>query len=91
LTYSEAFGIIHYDTAEKKEGSVEQLGAVIKRVRHERRWSQKELAERLGLARPTITNWELGNHQPRRICLRALEQVLEMNLMDNSGNATGEK
>jgi len=64
---------------------MKQLGAAIKQARHEHRWSQKDLAERLDLARPTVTNWELDKHQPRRICLRALEQLLGMRFIDNNG------
>jgi len=59
-----------------------ELGVVIKTARLGRHWTQQELAVRLGLARPTISNWERGRHYPRLICLRALERVLKMRLMD---------
>ena len=50
------------------------------RVQALRRWlqdSQSELAERLGTRRKTVSEWETGSSQPRRMSQRLLGMVAE--------------
>lgn len=62
------------------------LGTRIKRARERRRWTQQELADRLGVDRKTVDNWENGRTTPRS-SLGALEEVLG-NLTDGDDEAT---
>lgn len=52
----------------------ETPGQRIKRLREERRWSQRTLADLLGVTSKTISNWERDQHIPRA-SLGALEKV----------------
>ncbi len=50
------------------------------RVQALRRWlnhSQAELAERLGTRQQTVSEWETGSSQPRRMSQRLLGMVAE--------------
>ncbi len=50
------------------------------RVQALRRWlqdSQSELAERLGTRQQTVSEWETGSRQPRRMSQRLLGMVAE--------------
>lgn len=50
------------------------------RVQSLRRWledSQAELAERLGTRQQTVSEWETGSSQPRRMSRRLLGMVAE--------------
>lgn len=38
----------------------QRLGEVIANARHERDWSQEDLAERLGVNQTTVSRWEKG-------------------------------
>ena len=40
------------------------LGNKILKLRKEKGYSQEDLAEKLGVTRQTISNWELGSTQP---------------------------
>jgi transcriptional regulator with XRE-family HTH domain len=51
------------------------LATRIKRARERMRWSQQELADRIGVNRKTVDNWENGRNSPRS-SLGALEAVL---------------
>lgn len=42
----------------------ELIGSNIKSFREDNNWSQKDLAEKLSVARPTISNWESGKAEP---------------------------
>jgi len=55
------------------------IGTKIKRARERRRWSQQELANRLGVNRKTVDNWENGRTQPAN-SIGALEEVLDIDL-----------
>lgn len=55
------------------------LGAAIKRARERKRWTQAQLAERVGVNVKTIDNWENGRTSPRN-SLGRLEQVLGIQL-----------
>lgn len=41
-----------------------EIGARIKRLREERKISQKELAERIGISNSRVSNWEQGLNRP---------------------------
>lgn len=47
----------------------------IKRLRQARNWTQEQLAEKLGVARSTVTQWESGWSQPRMGMVRKLADV----------------
>jgi transcriptional regulator with XRE-family HTH domain len=59
--------------------ATEPLGTRIAKRRHQLRLSQEELAERLGVNRTSVANWEAGKHYPQRH-IGALEQVLGIRL-----------
>jgi transcriptional regulator with XRE-family HTH domain len=46
------------------------------RLRRERRLTQTQLAQRVGVSRQAVQNWEAGRAWPRARCLRALCDVL---------------
>jgi transcriptional regulator with XRE-family HTH domain len=48
------------------------------RLRRERQLTQTQLAQRVGVSRQTVQNWEAGKAWPRPRCLRALCDVLGM-------------
>ncbi len=50
-------------TPQNKLGSLD-IGEVLKRTRKERKISQQELAERLGVSKKTIVNWESDRNKP---------------------------
>jgi transcriptional regulator with XRE-family HTH domain len=52
----------------------ETTGERIKRLREERRWTQKKLAAKLEVSSKTISNWERGENMPRG-SIGALEKV----------------
>lgn len=52
----------------------EMTGERIRRLREERRWSQKVLGDKLNVSSKTIGNWENDRHVPRS-ALAALEKV----------------
>lgn len=55
------------------------LGTAIARARQRKRWTQTELARRLGVTRGAVGNWETGNSYPERN-LGAIEEVLGIDL-----------
>ena len=55
------------------------LGTAIKRARERRRWSQRELADKLGVDIKSISNWETGRTTPKS-SIGALEDVLGISL-----------
>ena len=42
--------------------------------------NQAELAARLGVTQPAVANWESGQHDPRRLVLAKLANVLDVSL-----------
>jgi putative transcriptional regulator len=63
-------------------------------LRAERRWSQGELAERLGVSRQTVNAIETGKYDPSlplafRIA-RLFAQPIEAIFLDEGGSASGE-
>lgn len=63
---------------------VTDAGTRIKRARERRRWTQRQLADALGVNIKTVDNWENGRTSPKN-SLGALEQVLGISLDDEPG------
>jgi transcriptional regulator with XRE-family HTH domain len=57
------------------------IGTTIKRARERKRWTQRQLADALGVDRKTIDNWEHSRSYPRS-SIGALEDVLGISLAD---------
>ena len=55
------------------------LGSVIARARQRKRWTQADLAERVGVGREAVSTWEIGQHYPKRH-LGLIEEVLGIDL-----------
>ena len=55
------------------------IGRVIARARQRKRWTQTELAERVGVAESTVVAWEKGKFYPRRNIV-AIVDALEISL-----------
>ena len=53
------------------------IGERIKQARKSHGLSQADLAHRVGVSQPAIANWETGIHDPRRLMLAKLAEVLE--------------
>src|SRR5215472_6703963 len=51
------------------------IGTSIRRARERKRWTQRQLAEAVGVDRKTVDNWENGRSRPRS-SVGALERVL---------------
>jgi transcriptional regulator with XRE-family HTH domain len=57
------------------------IGTRIARRRHVLGWTQKELADRLGVSKSAVANWERGKNFPRRH-LGRVEYILGIDLDD---------
>lgn len=55
------------------------IGTKIKRARERKRWTQRHLAELIGVSQKTIDNWENGRTGPKS-SIGALEEVLGVSL-----------
>lgn len=55
------------------------IGTKIKKARERLRWSQKRLADEVGVSQKTVDNWENGRTQPKS-SIGALEEVLGITL-----------
>lgn len=53
------------------------IGERIRQARKERGLSQADLASRLGVSQPSVANWESGVHDPRRLVLAKLADILQ--------------
>lgn len=51
-----------------------ELGKRIKRLREQRRWTQEQVGDALGVHPKTVSNWESGRNVPRS-SLGALEKL----------------
>lgn len=56
-----------------------RIGTAIKRARERRRWTQRQLADALGVNTKSVDNWENGRTSPRS-SIGALEEVLGISL-----------
>jgi transcriptional regulator with XRE-family HTH domain len=61
-----------------------RIGTAIKRARERKRWTQRQLADALGVDIKTIDNWEHSRTRPRNR-LGALEEVLGISLSTEQG------
>lgn len=59
-----------------------KVGQLICQLRKEKGWTQKQLAEQLGLCAKTISKWETGNGSPDLSVWRALADVLQVSVKD---------
>lgn len=57
-----------------------RIGEFIQRSRKEKGWTQKELAEQIGVSDKTISKWENGNSVPDTGILTSLCEVLEISV-----------
>jgi transcriptional regulator with XRE-family HTH domain len=57
-----------------------ETGKIIKMLRHEKKYSQKELAEKLQVAQNTISNWEQGTREPDNQTLIVLAQLFNVSV-----------
>lgn len=55
------------------------IGTRIKRARERKRWTQKQLAGKIGVSQKTVDNWENGRTSPKN-SIGALEDVLGVSL-----------
>ena len=62
------------------------LGTVIRRARERKRWTQRQLAQALGVNVKTVDNWENSRTHPRN-SVGALESVLGISLDDEAAAA----
>ena len=44
----------------------------VRKIRRKRRWTQREMAERLGVTEFTVSRWERERHRPSPVLVRAL-------------------
>jgi transcriptional regulator with XRE-family HTH domain len=56
----------------------------IRQLRDERRWTQLELAYKIGVTPLTIQNWERGRYEPTASKLRKIADVFEVSMDDIS-------
>jgi transcriptional regulator with XRE-family HTH domain len=54
----------------------------VKRLRLEKGWSQKDLADKSGVGQDTISGIESGKHEPRPSTLRKLAEALDAEVVD---------
>jgi transcriptional regulator with XRE-family HTH domain len=52
----------------------------IRELRHERGWSQHELAVRLGVTAATVYNWERGTNEPSASMYRRIARALGVSM-----------
>ena len=57
-----------------------KIGALIRRLRQERKMTQRELAQTLGLSPKTVSKWERGQGCPDVSLLEALSGALHVNI-----------
>ena len=65
-----------------------KLGASIAERRGARKWTQEELAERLGVAAETISRFERGATLPSLLTLQELAQILRTPISDLLGEVS---
>ena len=63
------------------------LGSVIARARQRKRWTQAELAKRLGVGRDAVSDWETGKSYPQRNRWK-LEDILGVDLSQREDAAS---
>jgi Predicted transcriptional regulator with C-terminal CBS domains len=56
------------------------LGLRVRQLRKERKWSQKELAERTGMSQPSVARFEAGGTTPTLAVLDRMARAFDMKL-----------
>lgn len=59
--------------------SASALGDRLRSLREQRRWTQRQVADALGVSVKTVSNWESGRNDPRS-SIGALEKLFGANL-----------
>ncbi len=54
----------------------------IRELREEQRWTQLELAYKLGVTPATVSNWERGVYEPKVSQLRAIARLFDVSMDD---------
>lgn len=57
-----------------------KIGRNIKRLRKQRNWTQEQLANKLYIARQTLSNYENGNRLPNLYMACQIADVLEISI-----------
>lgn len=60
-----------------------RIGTAIRRARERKRWSQKDMADRLGVSRSAVNAWENGRAYPQN-SIGALEELLGISLTEDT-------
>lgn len=60
----------------------ESLGGNLTRIRKLRRWTQKELADRLSVHTSMVTRWEKGQIRPKEAQVQQIAEALEVSTAD---------
>ena len=58
------------------------IGTRISQLRQDRGWTQKELAEKVGIGSNHVSRIETGKMKPRRSTMKAIADVFEISLED---------
>jgi len=67
------------------------LGEKLVAARNALNMTQNQLAQRINVARPTISNWENDRSQPDFESLRALSEVLHCDFLSERGHSSGKQ
>ena len=71
-----------------------EIGKRIVKYRRKNKLSQEQLAEKIGVTRQTISNWELNTTKPDITQVKNISKVLNTSiddLLDNNGNGVKSK
>lgn len=71
--------------------NTELIGNNIKRMREDRKLSQKELADAIPVTRPVISHWENGKTEPSSTQLRKIAKKFEVSADEILGMASGKQ
>lgn len=52
----------------------------LKQLRHEKGWTQQDLADKLMVTRTTVGRWEVGLAKPSKVKKRFLAQIFNMDI-----------
>ena len=75
----------------KKSAHMFPLQVTLQNMRHKRKWTQKHVADKLGISPVTVSGWEIGKRMPEPQMLPQLAQVFGTtvdNLLGYSATAT---
>lgn len=67
----------------------ETIGASLKQLREKSKMSQQELADKMNIARPVISNWEHGKSEPSSSQLLKLSKIFDTSADQILGNTSG--